>query len=107
MTRPFSPAFKTKAVTDFALNYQLTKDITLAFNINNLFDVTPKWQFRALNATGAALLASTTLDEFGRTPTQVQSDLITFNGRYAMVTYDGSQFSQLGRTFNAAVNVKF
>jgi iron complex outermembrane receptor protein len=32
---------------------------------------------------------------------------VTFNGRYAIVTYDGSQFSQLGRIFAASVNYRF
>jgi iron complex outermembrane receptor protein len=99
--------FKTKVVTDFSVNYQLTEKMTLNFNINNLFNVTPKWEFKALNATGAAILSSTATDAYGRTPSQVQSDLITFNGRYSMVTYDGSQFSQLGRLFNASLNVRF
>ena len=99
--------FKTKVVTDFSLNYNLTEKMTLSFNINNLFDVTPKWEFKALNATGAALLADNSVNEFGLTKRQVQSDLITFNGRYSLVTYDGSQFSQLGRIFQASLNVRF
>jgi iron complex outermembrane recepter protein len=99
--------FKTKVVTDFALNYNLSDKMTLSFNVNNLFDVTPKWRFKARNAAGQALLSSTTLDAYGRTPTQEQTDLITFNGRYDMVTYDGSHFSQLGRMFNASLQVRF
>ncbi len=99
--------FKTKVVTDFALNYKVNDKVTLTFNINNIFDVTPKWQFKALNAAGSALLADNSVNANGQTRREIQSDLITFDGRYAMVTYDGSQFSQLGRTFNAAMNVKF
>lgn len=99
--------FKTKTVTDFSLNYNVAENMTLTFNVNNMFDVKPEWEFRALNATGAALLASTTRDSFGLTPREVQSNLITFNQRYNMVTYDGSHFSQLGRMFNAALNVRF
>ena len=99
--------FKTKVVTDFSLNYNLTEKMTLTFNVNNLFDVTPKWEFKALNATGAALLADNSVNEFGLTRRQVQSDLITFNGRYNIVSYDGSHFSQLGRIFQASLNVRF
>lgn len=99
--------FKTRAVTDFAINYTLTDKMTLTFNVNNLFDVTPKWELRSLNPTGAALLSSNAKDQYGLTPRDIQSNLITFNQRYAMVTYDGSQFSQLGRIFNAALNVRF
>jgi iron complex outermembrane receptor protein len=99
--------FKTKTVTDFSVNYQMSDKMTLTFNINNLFDVTPKWELRGLNAQGNADLASNVVDGTGRTPRQVQADAITFNQRYAITTYDGSQFSQLGRMFNAALNVRF
>ena len=99
--------FKTRTVTDFSVNYSLTDKMTLTFNVNNVFDVTPKWEFRALNTTGSALLASTAKDQYGLTPREIQSNLITFNQRYSMVTYDGSHFSQLGRIFNAALNVRF
>jgi iron complex outermembrane receptor protein len=101
-------AFKTKTLTDFALNYNLTKSTTLSFNVNNMFNVTPQWRIRALNSTGQAILDNKTADATtGLTPAEVQRNLITFNGRYSMVTYDGSQFSQLGRTFAASLNYRF
>ena len=99
--------FKTKTVTDFAINYKLTDMMTLTFNVNNVFDVTPEWEFKANNAAGAAALADTTVDASGRTFRQRESDAITFSQRYAMVTYDGSHFSQLGRMYNVALNVRF
>ncbi len=67
----------------------------------------PKWEFRAVNASGQALLDDTTVDQWNRTREKIQSDLITFNGRYPITTYDGSHFSQLGRIFNASLNVRF
>jgi iron complex outermembrane receptor protein len=100
-------AFKTKSVTDFGLNYNLNKSTTLSFNVNNMFNVTPKWRIRAMNAAGQKILDSTARDAYGMTPAEVQSNLITFNGRYSMVTYDGSQFSQLGRSFAASLNYRF
>jgi iron complex outermembrane receptor protein len=102
--------FKTKTVTDFAVNYELAKNLTFTFNLNNVFDVTPEWKFKPVNnvAAGQALLNSTTLDStYGLTPAQIQHNLITFNGRYSMVTYDGSHFSQLGRTFAASLQWRF
>jgi len=100
--------FKTRAVTDFAMNYNLTKNTTLSFNINNLLNVTPVWEFKALNATGQAIIDNKTKDAVtGLTPLQNQRNLITFNGRYDMMTYDGSHFSQLGRTFAASLNYRF
>jgi iron complex outermembrane recepter protein len=100
--------FKTRAVTDFAMNYNLTKNTTLSFNINNLLNVTPVWEFNALNATGQAIIDDKKKDAVtGLTPIQNQRNLITFNGRYSMMTYDGSHFSQLGRTFAASLNYRF
>jgi iron complex outermembrane receptor protein len=81
--------------------------MTLTFNVNNVFDVTPEWEFKANNAAGAAALADTSVDASGRTFRQRESDAITFSQRYAMVTYDGSHFSQLGRMYNVALNVRF
>jgi len=99
--------FKTKTVTDLGVNYSITDKLTFSFNVNNVFDVTPKWDFHARNPAGAALLASTTRDAYGATPREVQTNLVTFNGRYSMVTYDGSHFSQLGRLYNASLNYRF
>jgi iron complex outermembrane receptor protein len=101
--------FKTKTVTDFAINYQVTSNMTLAFNINNMFNVTPSWKLEAAGdkAKGQAILDSKTLDYTGRTPAQIQSDNATFSQRYSMVTYDGSHFSQLGRVYNLSLNYRF
>ena len=101
-------AFKTKMVTDFAVSYALTPSTTLSFNINNMFNTTPSWNFNARNAKGQAILDSKVVDPAtGMTPYDAQTNLVTFNGRYSMVTYDGSQFSQLGRTFAASLNYRF
>jgi len=69
----------------------------------------PKWKLVALNQDGRDLLADETPvpGYFGLTPKEVESNLITFNGRYSNVTYDGSHFSQLGTIFNLSVNVRF
>jgi len=108
MDRNLEVAFKTKVVSDFAVNYNLTKNTTLTFNMNNIFNVTPEWHFKALNPTGQALIDNKTIDpSYNLTPIDIQRNAITFNGRYSMVTYDGSQFSQLGRTFAASLNYRF
>ncbi|WP_395010911.1 TonB-dependent receptor plug domain-containing protein [Undibacterium sp.] len=101
-TEDLNVVFKTKTLTDFGVNYKLTKNVTLAFNINNIFDVTPSWKLEAVNnkAAGEALLAQ---------PAKVKElvSAVTFNGRYPMVTYDGSHFSQLGRMYNLSLNYRF
>jgi iron complex outermembrane receptor protein len=92
--------FKPAVVTDLGLNFELSKTLSLGINVNNILNVLPKWELKALNAAGEAVLAD---------PVQVKnnSNAITFNQRYNIVTYDGSQFSQLGTTLAANLRVTF
>jgi len=92
--------FIPKIVTDLGVTFNATEKITIAANINNIFNILPEWEFVAENAAGSALLAN---------PEAVrdQSNLITFNQRYAQTTYDGYHFSQLGTIFSLSVNYKF
>lgn len=92
--------FEPKVVTDVALAYDLFYSLTLTANINNLLDVTPEWKFEALNGAGQAILND---------PAQakVQSNFVTFNGRYSIMTYDGFHFSQLGRIYNLSLTYRF
>ena len=92
--------FLTKAVTDLGINFSASKKLTLALNINNLFNVLPEWQFKAENPNGAAIIND---------PTAIreQSNLVTFNQRYSQMTYDGYHFSQLGTMLNLSLNYKF
>lgn len=92
--------FSTKVLTDLGGTINFTKQVSLSVNAQNIFNVVPKWKFKALNAAGEAEL---------KDPAAVfnYTNLLTFNGRYSTTTYDGSQFSQLGTTFVASLNVKF
>lgn len=92
--------FIPKIVTDLAINYSATEKVTIAVNINNIFNVLPEWEYTQQTATGRAILD-------GAAVTNSPTNLITFNGRYAQTTYDGSHFSQLGTLFNLSVNYKF
>ncbi len=92
--------FKTKLVTDLGASFNLGKNTNLGININNLFNIMPEWKYKALNATGEATIKN------AKAISDI-TNLITFNGRYSNVTYDGSHFSQLGTMFNAALTVKF
>ncbi len=92
--------FDPKIVSDLAVGYALSENVSVSANVNNILDVLPKWKFEALNAAGEAILASPA-------QTKVQTNLITFNGRYDVMTYDGYHFSQLGRIFNLSLAYKF
>ncbi|MDO6599778.1 TonB-dependent receptor [Tenacibaculum sp. 1_MG-2023] len=100
MSSDLRTEFTPKVVTDLGLNFSATDKLTIALNVNNLFNVLPEWSFKAENAAGSALLAD---------PAQVQnqSNLITFNQRYSQMTYDGYHFSQLGTMFNLSLNYQF
>lgn len=91
--------FSPKIVTDLGINFLVTTKLTLALNIDNAFNILPKWKFKSENAAGAAILND---------PAQIknQFNLITFNGRYSQMTYGGSQFSQLGTQFSLSLNYK-
>ncbi|MFV5683832.1 TonB-dependent receptor domain-containing protein [Flavobacterium sp. GB2R13] len=92
--------FTPKIVTDLGIDFAATDKLTLAFNVNNLFNVLPEWKFKAENAVGVAILND---------PSQVKSqfNLITFNGRYSQTTYQGFHFSQLGTLISLSLNYKF
>lgn len=92
--------FIPKIVTDLGVNFNATEKLTLALNVNNLFNVLPEWEFKSENAAGDAILADPA-------QTKKQYNLITFNGRYSQMTYDGFHFSQLGTMFNLSLNYKF
>jgi iron complex outermembrane receptor protein len=91
--------FTNKVVTDIHISYQFTRRLGASMAVNNMFNILPAYKLKALNAEGQAVLNDAT---------QVKSNInaVTFNGRYSIVTYDGSHFSQLGTTFLATLNFK-
>ncbi|OED45767.1 hypothetical protein AB832_01250 [Flavobacteriaceae bacterium (ex Bugula neritina AB1)] len=99
--------FIPKIVTDLGVHYNATEKLALSLNVNNILNVLPEWKFTAENEAGQNLIDDTTVNEFGITPIQKQSNLVTFNQRYSQTTYFGYHFSQLGTLFNLSVNYKF
>lgn len=93
--------FKTASVTDLGINYEASKKLSILFNINNIFDVLPKYTIKSDGSASANTIVNN--------PALLRNeDLnITFDGRYNITTYDGSQFSQLGRMFSLTFNYKF
>jgi iron complex outermembrane receptor protein len=91
--------FQTKVLTDVNIGYQFTDRLSASVTVNNILNITPEWEFKSLNSAGDAVLSD---------PAQIKKNFnaITFNGRYSLVTYDGSHFSQLGTTFLATLNFK-
>ena len=92
--------FKTKMLTDIGVSVGVAKNTTFTFTIQNLLNVMPQYKLTARNDAGKAILAD---------PAAVSEQIsyITFNGRYPIVTYDGSHFSQMGTTVLAQFQFKF
>lgn len=99
--------FIPKIVTDLSVNWDASEKVSVLFNVNNLLNVLPEWEFKADNAAGQAIIDDTSTNAVGITPIQEQSNLITFNQRYSQMTYDGYHFSQLGTLFNVAITYRF
>jgi iron complex outermembrane receptor protein len=92
--------FKPAVVTDLSVGYSFSKKVSMTVNVNNLLNVLPKWDLVALNAKGEAAIAKPEDKALLR-------GFLGFSGRYDILGYNGSQFSQLGTMFNANLNIKF
>jgi iron complex outermembrane recepter protein len=92
--------FKPAVVTDLQVAYNITKKITAAVNVNNLFNILPKWELEALNTAGETVLKDAAAKN-------LLEGFLAFSGRYRILGYNGSQFSQLGTIFQASLNFRF
>lgn len=92
----FTPA----VVTDLSVSYNFSKSVSFTANANNLLNVLPKWDLIAQNETGAKAIANPADKALLR-------GFLGFSGRYDILGYNGSQFSQLGTMFNANLQIRF
>jgi iron complex outermembrane recepter protein len=92
----FSPA----VVTDLSIGYSFSKKVSATINANNILNVLPKWDLVALNTKGQQAIANPDAKDLLR-------GFLGFSGRYDILGYNGSQFSQLGTIFNANVQIRF
>ncbi|MEI8058993.1 MAG: TonB-dependent receptor [Ferruginibacter sp.] len=92
--------FTAAVLTDLSAGYELSKKFNLSVNVNNIFNVLPKWNLVSLNTNGQKVLdkadAKSLLEGY-----------LSFSGRYRILGYNGSQFSQLGTTFSASLKMNF
>jgi iron complex outermembrane receptor protein len=90
--------FKPGLLTDLTVSHRLKSSVNLSLSINNIFNVLPKWDLVALDATGVNAL---------KDPNKVQTikNGITFNGRYPNLSYYGAHFNQLGTTFELSLKI--
>jgi len=92
--------FKPGVVTDIGIGYNISSKINATLNVSNILNVLPKWELKALNKNGENYLAD---------PAQksLLEGFLEFSGRYRILAYNGSQFSQLGTIFQGTVTFKF
>ncbi len=109
-----SVEFLTKVVTDLGINFNATEKITIALNVNNILNVLPEREFKALTASGDRVLNGAVTPtglssgiQAGVPVEKIVDNLITFNQRYSQMSYNGFHFSQLGTMFNLSLNYKF
>ena len=98
----FTPA----VVTDLGIGLALSKKLGVGVTINNLFNILPKWSLVAQDAFGTAALTDSK-SVANTTFKNLLEGNLEFSGRYRILGYNGSQFSQLGTIFNANLNFKF
>jgi iron complex outermembrane receptor protein len=99
LDRNIKLVFNSKVVTDIHISYQFNHRLGVSLAANNILNILPEYKLKALNTEGQAVLNDAAL-------VKKNINAITFNGRYGIVTYDGSHFSQLGTTFLATLNFK-
>ncbi len=92
--------FKPNVVTDINIGYDITSKINASVSVSNIFNVLPKWELVALDQKGASYLADAAQKS-------LLEGFLEFSGRYRILAYNGSQFSQLGTIFQGAVTFKF
>lgn len=94
--------FEPAVVTDLNVGYAFNKNFSASFTVNNLLNVLPKWKLEAIhgNPTGEAFLSNPT-------DKALLEGFLAFSGRYRILGYNGSQFSQLGTMFMGQLTFKF
>lgn len=99
--------FKTAVVTDLNLGYDFTDKVSASVGVNNLFNILPKWKLELTGNSADPNYANAVATLNDPVAKNLVEGFITFSGRYRILAYNGSQFSQLGTIFNAAVTFKF
>jgi iron complex outermembrane receptor protein len=92
--------FEPAVVTDIMVGYDFSNKVSFSIGANNVFNKLPKWKLEALNPAGQAVVD----DKVQR---ELLEGFLSFSGRYRILGYNGSQFSQLGTVFQAVLALRF
>ncbi len=99
--------FKTAVVTDLNVGYKFTDKISFSIAVNNLFNVLPKWDLELTGNTSDPDYAAAKATLANKADKDLLEGFLSFSGRYRILGYNGSQFSQLGTIFQGSLIFKF
>lgn len=99
--------FSTAVVTDLNINYDFNKSFSANLGINNIFGVLPSWDLELTGSSSDANYAAAQATLANAADKELLEGFLAFSGRYRILGYNGSQFSQLGRTYQASLIFKF
>ena len=99
--------FKTAIVTDLNLGYSFTDKISFNIGINNLLNVLPKWNLELTGSASDPDYAAAKATLANAADKSLLEGFLSFSGRYRILGYNGSQFSQLGTLFQSSLVFKF
>ncbi len=99
--------FKPAVVTDLNLGYDFTDKVSASLSVNNILNVLPKWKLQLTGSSADPDYANAVATLNDPTQKSLLEGFLEFSGRYKILAYNGSQFSQLGTIFQATVTIKF
>jgi iron complex outermembrane receptor protein len=99
--------FKTAVVTDLNIGYDFTTRISASIGVNNIFGVLPVWELKLTGSPSDPNYAAAQATLANAANKALLEGFLEFSGRYRILGYNGSQFSQLGRTYQASLVFKF
>lgn len=99
--------FTTAVVTDLNVGYSFTKKVSASITVNNILNVLPKWKLELTGSSADPDYANAVSTLGDPAAKSLLEGFLEFSGRYRILGYNGSQFSQLGTIFQASVNFKF
>lgn len=99
----FSPA----VVTDLNIGYAFNKHFSASFTVNNLFNILPSWKLELTGSPSDPDYAAAKATLESPADKSLLEGFLTFSGRYRILGYNGSQFSQLGTMFMGQLSYRF
>lgn len=91
----------------FNLGNIFTEKLSFNFAVNNIFNVLPKWKLELTGSASDANYAAAKATLANAADKSLLEGFLCFSNRYRILGYNGSQFSQLGTTFQGSLVFKF